>query len=245
MRPSVFLSLCSLILLALLAGCAEMTGGELAGNVLRALSTNGAGSDMDEATIAAGLKEALTVGSERAVAATSQPDGFWGNQLIRIAMPPELTTMATTLRTIGFASQVDAMELAMNRAAEKATAEAKPVLLNAVSRMTLSDALGILRGGDTAATDYFRAQTSDELQARFLPIIQTKMGEVGLYQQYKQLMTTYNALPLTPKSNFNLDEYVAEQGLNGLFTMLASEEKEIRANPAARTTDLLKRVFAR
>ena len=245
MRLSRFARLCPMILLVLVAGCAEMTGGELAGNVMKALSTNNAGSDLDEATIAAGLKEALTVGSGRAVATTSQPDGFWGNQLIRIVMPPELTTMATTLRTIGFGSQVDAMELSMNRAAEKAAAEAKPVFLNAVSRMTLTDALGILRGSDTAATNYFRAQTSDELRARFLPIIQAKMGEVGLYQQYNQLMTTYNALPLTPKSTFNLDDYVAEQSLDGLFTMLAEEEKDIRANPAARTTDLLKRVFAR
>jgi len=239
------LTVCSLSLL-LIAGCAEMKGSELAGSMLNALSTAGnAASGLDEATVAAGLKEALTVGSERAVAATSKTDGFLGNELIRIAMPEELSTMAKTLRSIGFGSQVDAMEVGMNRAAERASEEAKPVLIDAVSRMTLTDAMGILNGGNTAATDYFRDKTSASLRSRFLPIVKEKMNQVGLYQQYNSLMNTYNALPLVQKPTFDLDNYVADKGLDGLFTTLAREEQSIRANPAARTTELLKKVFAR
>ena len=234
-------------LLLALGGCLESsgTGGQIASNVLRSLSTSGPqAAGLDESTVAAGLKEALRVGSERAVASTSTTDGFLGNQLIRIAMPDELATAAKTLRAVGFGGQVDAFEVGMNRAAEKASAEAKPVLVDAVSQMTLTDAMGVLRGGDTAATDYFRGKTSDSLRARFMPIIKDKMGQVGLYQQYNQLMSSYTALPLAQKPSFDLDGYVADQGLNGLFTTLAQEEKNIRANPAARTTDLLQKVFA-
>ncbi len=241
-HPLYWSVFCCLILA--LSGCAEMKGGDLAGNVLSALSASQNGGAPDESTVAAGLKEALSVGSERAVAATSQDNGFWGNELIRISMPQELSTMASTLRSIGFGNKVDELELAMNRAAEKASAEAKPVLLNAVSEMTVTDAMGILRGGDTAATDYFKEKTSGTLREKFTPIVQEKMNQVGLYQQYNQLKSTYEALPLTKKSTFDLDQYVADQGIEGLFTMLAQEEKEIRANPAARTTDLLKKVFS-
>ncbi|MFO7830615.1 MAG: DUF4197 domain-containing protein, partial [Desulfuromonadaceae bacterium] len=192
----------------------------------------------------AGLKEALTLGSKRAVASTSATDGFWNNEEIRIPLPDELDTAFSTLRTIGLGSQVDALELGMNRAAEQASAEAKPVLVDAVRDMSLSDAMGILRGGGTAATDYFRTQTSDTLKQKFLPIIQDKMAGVGLYQQYNKLMDAYTALPLTRDTAFNLDNYVADKGLDGLFTMLAQEEQEIRANPTARTTELLQKVFA-
>jgi hypothetical protein len=242
--PACSLAACSLSLL-LAAGCAEMTGNDLTAGLLNALSTSGSvTAGLDEATVAAGLKEALSVGSERAVAATSKTDGFLGNSLIRIDMPEELSTMAKTLRSIGFGSQVDAMEVAMNRAAERASEEAKPVLIDAVSQMTLTDAMGILKGGDTAATDYFRDKTSASLHSRFRPIIKEKMNQVGLYQQYNYLANTYNSLPLAQKPTFDLDGYITDQGLDGLFTTLAQEEQSIRADPAARTTELLRKVFA-
>ncbi len=240
----VGLMACSLVLV-LIAGCAEMTGSDL-GSVLSALSTTGSGATgLDASTVAAGLKEALTVGSQRAVAETSKTNGFLDNSLIHIAMPEQLSTMATTLRSIGFGSQVDAMEVAMNRAAERASEEAKPVLIDAVSKMTLTDAMGILNGGNTAATDYFRSKTSDSLKAKFMPIIKDKMGQVGLYQEYNTLMSTYNALPLVKKPTFDLDQYVADKALAGLFTTLGQEEQKIRQDPAARTTELLKKVFTR
>lgn len=217
----------------------------MASSVLSALSgTSESGAGLDSATVAAGLKEALAVGSERAVASTSARDGFWGNEEIKIPLPEELNNVFTTLRTVGFGSQVDALELNMNRAAEQASAEAKPVLLDAVKGMSLSDAMGILRGGDTAATEYFRAETADTLKEKFLPIIQDKMAGVGLYQQYNKLMDAYAALPLTKDRGFDLDNYVADKGLDGLFSMLAREEAEIRENPAARSTELLQKVFA-
>lgn len=217
----------------------------MASSVLSALSgTSESGAGLDSATVAAGLKEALAVGSERAVASTSARDGFWGNEEIKIPLPEELNNVFTTLRTVGFGSQVDALELNMNRAAEQASAEAKTVLLDAVKGMSLSDAMGILRGGDTAATEYFRAETADTLKEKFLPIIQDKMAGVGLYQQYNRLMDAYNALPLTKDRGFDLDNYVADKGLDGLFSMLAREEAEIRENPAARSTELLQKVFA-
>lgn len=231
--------------LLLLSGCNATTGGNMASSVLSALSgTSESGAGLDSATVAAGLKEALAVGSERAVASTSARDGFWGNEEIKIPLPEELNNVFTTLRTVGFGSQVDALELNMNRAAEQASAEAKTVLLDAVKGMSLSDAMGILRGGDTAATEYFRAETADTLKEKFLPIIQDKMAGVGLYQQYNRLMDAYNALPLTKDRGFDLDNYVADKGLDGLFSMLAREEAEIRENPAARSTELLQKVFA-
>jgi hypothetical protein len=231
--------------LLLSSGCNATAGGNMASSVLSALSgTSESGAGLDSATVAAGLKEALAVGSERAVASTSARDGFWGNEEIKIPLPEELNNVFTTLRTVGFGSQVDALELNMNRAAEQASAEAKPVLLDAVKGMSLSDAMGILRGGDTAATEYFRAETSDTLKEKFLPIIQDKMAGVGLYQQYNKLMDAYAALPLTKDRGFDLDNYVADKGLDGLFSMLAREEAEIRENPAARSTELLQKVFA-
>jgi Protein of unknown function (DUF4197) len=249
MKPNVCLSIlfaCSLVLGLAVSGCVETSGGELVGSVLRSLSTSGAATaGLDESTVAAGLKEALQVGSERAVAATSQDNGFLSNKLIRITMPDELSMMATTLRSIGFGGQVDAFEVGMNRAAERASAEAEPVLIDAVSQMSLTDAMGILQGGDTAATDYFRGKTSDTLRAKFTPIIKEKMGQVGLYNQYNQLMSSYTSLPLVNKPSFDLDTYVADQGLDGLFTVLAQEEQSIRSNPAARTTELLKKVFTK
>lgn len=237
---------CALLLLTV-GGCVEMRqgGGKMAAEVLQGLSTPSAQPGaLDEPTVASGLREALRVGSERTVASTSKADGFWANPLIRIALPKELSTMAKALRAVGYGGQMDAFEVGMNRAAERASAEAKPVLIDAVSQMTLTDAMGILKGSDTAATDYFRGKTSDTLRARFLPIIKEKMGEVGLYQQYNQLMGSYATLPLTRKPVFDLDNYVADQGLKGLFTILAQQEKSIRSNPAARSTDLLKKVFA-
>ncbi|SDD69002.1 DUF4197 domain-containing protein [Desulfuromonas thiophila] len=226
-----------------------------AGNLLRGLSSLAgglgqqavapAGSSIDAGTAAAGLKEALRVGAERAVAATSAQGGFLDNPQIHIPLPGKLDTMARALRAVGLSGQVDALEVGMNRAAEQAAAEAKPVLVEAVSQMTLPDALGILRGGDTAATDYFRATTSNSLRERFKPIVQNQMSQVGVYQQYNQLLQSYNALPLAKKPSLNLEDYVVEKGLAGLFTVLGQQEQAIRANPAARTTSLLQQVFGR
>lgn len=201
------------------------------------------GDPLDEATVTAGLKEALRVGSERTVATTSKVDGFWGNALIRILMPEEFEGAANTLRTIGFGKQVDQFELSMNRAAELAAGEATSVLWDAITAMTITDAFKILGGDETAATDYFRERTSEALRIRFRPIVRNKMSEAGLYRIYNDLMDQYDALPLVSKPTFDLDGYVTERTLKGLFTVLGQEERRIREDPAARTTELLRRVF--
>ncbi len=208
----------------------------------------GAGSSsapLDEATVGRGLKEALRVGTQRAVARVSQTDGYWANDLIRIPLPEELQEMADLLRRIGFSRQVDEVELAMNRAAEKAAIEAAGVFTDAVLDMTIADAWGILRGGESAATNYFRDRTWDALEQRFRPIIDNKMNDVGLARQYERLAARYNAIPFVTRPAINLDDYLTERALEGLFHELADEEAKIRRDPIARTTELLRKVFAR
>jgi hypothetical protein len=191
----------------------------------------------------AGLKEALQVGTGRASAATSARDGFLGNARIRIPLPQELAGPARTLRDIGLGSHVDDFEVAMNRAAEAATGEAVDVFASAIRAMTWADARAILDGPDTAATAYFRGATEAQLTARFRPIVETKMAELGTVRAYDTLVNAYTALPLTTKPSFDPYAYVTGRALGGLFTVLAGEEQRIRRGPLARTTELLRRVF--
>ena len=200
--------------------------------------------DLDEPTVISGIKEALRVGTKNTVISTSRLDGYLGNELIRIAIPEQLESMTLTLRQVGLGSLVDDLEVGMNRAAELAAPEAQDIFWDAITKMTVSDAFGILYGDDTAATEYFHRQTHTVLRARFHPIIQGKIEEVGLSRIYGQVADAYNSLPLAGKPGLvDLDEYVTDRALEGLFTVLAREEQKIRQNPAARTTDLLKRVF--
>lgn len=243
LRSGAFIPLFLAFLLAA-GGCAELQGGLSPGDILQSVMRP-RGTVLDERTVAAGLKEALRVGTDRTVGLTSRTDGFLGNALIHIALPDPYQPMARTLRTLGLGGQVDALETAMNRAAEQAGGEARTVFWDAISGMTLTDAYAILNGGETAATDYFRGRTSESLRGRFRPIVSQKMGEAGLYRAYDQLVTRYNALPFTTPPALNLEEYVTDRGLGGLFTILAQEEQRIRRDPAARTTDLLRKVFSR
>ena len=192
----------------------------------------------DESTVVAGLKEALRVGTERTVHSASARDGFNGNSLIRIPLPDALDTAAKGLRLAGFGSHVDELELSMNRAAERAAGEAAPVFWNAITSMSFSDARSILSGGERAATDYFERTTRETLAGRFSPIVDRSMREVGLVRTYDDFV---DRLPFRP--TFSLQEYVTDRSLDGLFTLLAGEEKRIREDPAARTTELLRQVF--
>jgi hypothetical protein len=198
---------------------------------------------LDEATVAAGLREALKVGTERATDSTSKLDGFYGNALIRIALPDQYQGVADALRQIGLGGKVDEFEVAMNRAAEKASAEAVSVFWAAITSMTIADAFAILNGGESAATDYFRDRTAAELHRRFQPIVTGKMETVGVYRIYDDLTARYNQLPFSKPPAVDLDEYITTRAVDGIFTMLSAEEKRIRENPAARTTALLRRVF--
>ncbi|MBN1163860.1 MAG: DUF4197 domain-containing protein [Candidatus Krumholzibacteriota bacterium] len=199
---------------------------------------------LDETTVIAGIKEALRVGTENTVLFTSRPDGYLGNKLIHIVIPDQLESAAEILRQIGLGGEVDKLEVGMNRAAELAAAEAREVFWSAITGMTVSDAFGILNGGDTSATEYFHDRTYTVLHTRFHPIVRRKIDEIHLSRVYGRIAGAYNTLPRTGTSPLvDLDEYVTEKALAGLFTVLAQEERKIRQDPLARTTDLLRRVF--
>lgn len=195
--------------------------------------------------IAAGLREALKVSTSKAVAATGRPDGFLKNPAIKILLPEKLKTAGAGLRLIGMGPQLDQLEVGMNRAAEQATPQAKQIFLNALSQMTLTDARNILTGSDTAATEYFRSKSTEELTTAFKPIVHTSLLNVGVVKQYNKLMQNSLAAPLLQSKGFDLDDYVVGKTLDGLFYMLGQEEKQIRKNPAAQTTTLLKEVFGK
>jgi hypothetical protein len=192
---------------------------------------------------AAGVREALNVATDRAVALASKPGGFLDNPLIHIRPPKTLRKIGRALRAIGMGAQVDELEVGMNRAAERASRDAKPVFVDAIKGMTLADAAGIVRGGETAAADYFRSATEERLRARFEPIVAASLASVGARKQYDALVARYRALPLAEPANLDLDAYTTNKALDGLFSLLAEEERKIRKDPAKRTTRLLRRVF--
>lgn len=204
----------------------------------------GAGT-ADAATSAAGIKEALAVGTERAVKSLSKVDGYFGNAAVKILMPPKLQQVADVARMAGYQKQVDEFILSMNRAAEAAAPRAARYFGDAIRAMTLQDARGILTGGDTAATDYFRRRTHDQLYAEFKPVVSQKVGEAGAARAYKNMMSRYDGLPMMGKLSLDLDDYVTNKALDGLFYTVGQEEKKIRTDPAARTTELLKKVFGK
>lgn len=199
----------------------------------------------DEKTNAAGIKEALAVGTERAVNSLSQMNGYFGNAAVKILMPSSIQKVAEVARMAGFQKQVDEFILSMNRAAEAAAPLAARYFGDAIRDMTFDDVRGILTGGDTAATEFFRRKTHDKLYAAFKPIVSQKVGEVGATRAYKDMMGRYEKVPMMGGQSLDLDDYVTNKSLDGLFYMVGQEEKKIRTNPAARTTDLLKSVFGK
>jgi len=194
--------------------------------------------------IVAGLKEALTVSTRNAVASTGRRDGFLKNEAIKILLPDKLRNVSKGMRLIGMGSQVDALEMGMNRAAEQATPAGKQIFIDAVKQMTFGDARRILSGNDTAATDYFKRQSSDELSAAFAPIVHQAMENVGVVREYNQLMRNPMAVRVAASQSFNLDDYIVGKTMDGLFVM-AEEERKIRKDPVAQTTTLLREVFGR
>ncbi len=214
-----------------------VTGGSSAGR------TSGAG--LDESTITAGLKDALSIGSKNAVALVSKVNGYFGNQAIKILLPDNIQKAAEMVGKLGHQKEVDDFILSMNRAAEKAAPKATSFFVGAIKEMSVADARKILSGGDTAATDYFRSKTSSKLYDEFKPTIAASMNQVGVTHAYNALMGKVPAVPFAKPESLDLDHYVTTKALDGLFLMLGQEEKKIRTNPAARTTDLLKKVFGR
>lgn len=224
----------AVVLLAL--GCA----GELPDLGSMADLLTGQGGDQ---RVVAGLEEALSVGTRNAVARTSRTGGYLEDPALRIELPGALDTMARGLRMIGYGAQVDELTVAMNRAAERAAGEAADVFLLAIRQMTFRDAMGILNGGDTAATRYFERTTRDTLFRRFQPIVSQKLDQVGAVREYDALVARFAAVPLANPPDLDLRHYVTNRALDGLFSALGDEERKIRTDPAARVTPLLREVF--
>jgi hypothetical protein len=205
------------------------------------LNTKGKG--LTEKDAADGIREALVNGTGESVKVVSVLNGYWGNAEIRIPFPPDAQEMESKLRTMGMGGKIDEFNESMNRAAEKAATEAKPIFVTAIKEMTVRDAINIVKGESNAATVYLKNTTSPQLIGKFQPVIKTSLDNVNATKYWNDLITIYNKIPLVKKMNPNLSEYVTQKAINGLFIMIAKEELKIRKDPMARTSDLLKRVF--
>jgi hypothetical protein len=196
--------------------------------------------------MAAGLKEALAVGTGNAVQMLSKSNGYFGDAAVKILLPENMQKAAEVLKKAGYQKDVDEFVLSMNRAAEQAAPKARPIFEDAVKKMTFDDAQKIMKGNNTAATDYFKAKTSPQLTDAFKPVVSDSMNQVGATRSYKALTDRYNSMvPFGKMDSFDLDSYVTKKSLDGMFLKVGQEEAKIRTNPAARTTDLLKKVFGK
>lgn len=200
---------------------------------------------LGEGKIASGLKEALQVGTENTVKSTGRKDGYFANQAIKILLPQKMQMMEKALRLMGKGPQVDEFVLSMNRAAEQAAPLAKPIFMDALKQMTFADARKILSGNDTAATDYFKEKTTNQLTTAFTPEVKKAMENVGVTQKYSSLMGVASELPFGKPGALDINQYVVSKSLAGLFYVLGQEETKIRKNPAAQVTPLLKQVFGK
>jgi hypothetical protein len=192
-----------------------------------------------------GLVEALLVGAENSSRQAAQKDGFFKNAAIKILFPPEAQKVRNAALSVGLTPLVDRFELSLNRAAEDAAKEAKPVLVSAIKQIRFKDVWNILFGGKTAATDYLRAKTEPDLLAKFRPIVKQSIGKEEVTKHWKPLADAYNSIPFTKKVNPDLEEYVTRKTVDGLFKLIAEEERKIRENPIARVSEILGKVFGR
>lgn len=211
-------------------------------NVVNTLP-NGDGG-ISDAMIGNGLREALDFGIDKQVTKLTQVDGFYKNELVKILLPQELQKVDQTLRDIGLSNLADEGLKILNRAAEDAVKEATPIFVDAVKGITFNDAKNILLGPDNAATNYLEGRTQTALYAKFNPVIQNSFAKVGADQIWTNIITTYNSIPLVNQVNPDLTDYVTNEALKGVYTMISVEEKNIREKVSSRTTDLLRKVFA-
>jgi hypothetical protein len=198
---------------------------------------------LSEKDAADGIKEALVKGTGESVNIVSKLDGYFSNPEIKIPFPQNAREIETQIRRIGLGSKIDEITLAINRAAEDAAKSAQPIFVDAIKKMTVQDAIQIVKGPNDAATKYLAKTTTPELTQAFSPIIKASLDKVNATHLWSELIKSYNQIPFVTKQNPNLTEYVTEKAINGLFTMIAKEEQKIRQDPAARTTELLKKVF--
>ncbi len=212
-------------------------------SVINSVNSAVSAGSLSTADITKGLKEALTIGSNTAGTSASKLDGFYKNPAIKIPYPHETEHMMATLKRMGMTKQVAEFEKQLNRAAEDAAKKAAPIFVNAVKNLTINDGLTILKGKDDEATQYLKQKTSLQLTNEFKPIIAASLKKVEITKYWKPLFTKYNKIPLVTKVNPNLDAYVTQKATDGLFLLVAQEELKIRKDPAARGTDILKKVF--
>lgn len=215
---------------------------KLGGMVKSATGGGASGAGLSADQIAAGLKEALQVGAENSTAKLSSVDGFLKDAAVKILLPEEVQKLEKKMRTLGMGKLFDNAITSMNRAAEDAAKQAAPIFLNAIKTMSIKDALGILKGGNLAATDYLKQSTSTQLMGAFKPVITTSLEKVNATKYWKDLFTAYNKFSSTPV-NTDINEYVAQKALDGIFYQVGQEEQKIRKDPAARVSDVLKTVF--
>ncbi len=203
------------------------------------------GEGLPNSEIINGLKEALKVGMNNATSSASKLDGFYKNPLIKIPFPKEVGEAEKTMRSLGMDKEVDKFVKTLNRAAEDAAKSAAPIFLNSILKMNIDDGLGILRGGNDAATQYLKNTSNAALIAAFQPIVKNSLDKVNITKYWKPLMTNYNKLPFVNKINPDLNSYVTNKAIEGLFKLIASEELKIRKDPAERINDLLQSVFGK
>lgn len=228
------------ILVLVLTGCTTAQINQAIDSVNK---TIGSEKPLTTAEVAEGLKEALVKGISTGADLVSVTDGYFKNPQIKIPFPPDVQKVEDALRKIGLGGQVDKFVMTLNRGAEDAAKEAKPIFIAAIKSMTIQDAWAILRGEENAATEYLRRTTSAQLKEKFKPVIQNSLNKVNATKYYGEIVSRYNQIPLVEKVNPNLDDYATDKAIEGLFVMIAKEEKNIRQDPVARTTELLKRVF--
>jgi hypothetical protein len=229
--------------LFVIAGIAAMgqSGGIL--GTLKKQVTGSNSSSLSSDDIVAGLKQALTIGAQKSADQLSAVNGFLDNKAVEILMPPEAQKAEKTLRSMGMGSLVDNAIASMNHAAEDASKSAAPIFVNAIKNMTVTDGVNILKGSDTAATAYLRKSATPELTRAYTPVIDSALQKTGATKYWKDVFDTYNKIPLVSKVNPDLSSYVTQKAINGIFYYVAQEEIQIRKNPAAQVTDLLKKVF--
>jgi len=202
-----------------------------------------ASDKLTEEEAASGIREALIKGTTTGVETVSKLDGYFKNPEIKIPFPPEAKEMEQKLRAVGLGNKVDEAVLSINRAAEDAAVAARPIFISAIKNLTLRDVFNIVKGEKDAATRYLKKNTSQQLAVQFRPKIETSLEKVDATKYWDDVITSYNKIPFVNKMNPDLAEYVTEKAIEGLFVMIAREEENIRKNPVARTTELLRKVF--
>ena len=245
----MYKKLCLLFLSGITLGTA--TQAQILKNLSKTVSSaassvkGGSATGVSQTDAGNAIKEALAKGVSSGIATLNKTNGFFGSDVYKLLLPPDAIKIGNTLRSVGLGSQVDKAILSINRAAEKAVGYAAPIFADAIKEMTITDALNLIQGSDTAATVYFKGKTTDKLKAAFSPVVKGSLDSTSATKYYGDIVNSYNKLPTTfNKVNPDLQDYVTGMAVNALFDQIAKEEKNIRANPAARTTDLLKKVFS-